>query len=138
MAIAAGLWMAAPNPAAHAAETDDVGVSDHELVELRERVASRREAATRILAHRLTDAFARSTGRVQEARMNLEYWMTFGYGFNGLMTLEPSSFTPVAEVEAEPEPEVEAEPEVEVTPEPAKPRRFEYDDDTSDPLGGLF
>ncbi len=119
MAIAAGLFTLAPSATASAATAD---VSDHELLEMRDRMTASRQATTRYLAQKLYETVAQTEEHAEEARERMELVVTWGYTFDGLVLLDPSTFESVDEPE----------------PEPERPRRFEYSSDSSDPLAGLL
>ena len=129
MAIAAGLWTMAPSNTASAATTSaaTADVSDHELLEIRDRMTASRQATTRFIAQKLYEAAAETEEHVEEARQRMELVVTWGYTFEALILLDPSTFEPAAD-EPEPEPE----------PESGRARRLDYSSDTSDPLAGLL
>lgn len=125
MAIAAGLFMAAPAAPARAADGHQgaAGVADAELVAFSQRLESRREAATRLAVDVLGRALGRGADRAAEARETMERVLTWGYGFEGLAMVDPSVFEG---------PRDEGE-----TAEPESSHRLEFVTDTNDPLAGL-
>lgn len=127
MAIAAGLFTMAPSATASAATASaaTADVSDHELLEIRDRMTASRQATTRLIAQKLYEAAAETEEYAEEARQRMELVVTWGYTFEALILLDPSTFESASDVD-------------ESEPEPARPRRFEYSSDTSDPLAGLL
>jgi len=125
MAIATGLWAMAPSATASAATASaaTADVSDHELLEMRDRMARQRKATTRFLAQKLYERVAQTEEHAEKARERMELVVTWGYTFEGLVLLDPSTFESADDVDES---------------EPARPRRFEYSSDTSDPLAGLL
>jgi hypothetical protein len=91
------------------------------LMALAEQLATTRRDTEQRLRGLVHDAFARTVERVHEARRGMEAVVTFGYGIEGLASLDASAFAE----------------EDDATTEPERPRRLEYAEGANDPLAGL-
>jgi hypothetical protein len=120
------LFLMAPVATASAAEDDpEPSMSDDTnapLTVLRERITASSDDAAQHLGQLLQDAFDRSSNRIIEARRQMELVVTFGHGIEGFMQLDESAFG-VSEGD---------EPSVREAQD-----RFQYVEDTTDPLAGL-
>ncbi len=121
LAVAGALLTASAATTAHASESDaQHGVSDAELVSLGQRAVAVRSSAAIGMVALMSSALGRSAEQASEVRGSLAWAVTFGQGWDGLMTLDVSALNATADDEPS-----------------SPPPRFDYATNTNDPLAGL-